>query len=286
MKHSEGRFAGAGQRAIYFQCWEPETSPRAVLLIVHGAGEHSARYERLARFFNRHDYAVAALDHNGHGHSEGTPGYVSSFEDYLSDLGEVHRQVAARFAQVPVFLLGHSMGGLIASKYLLLQQAQFQGAILSASSIMSVQQPGPVQRFLIRLLAVLAPRLGLLQLDAAGVSRDPEEVKKYVEDPLVLHGKLSARLLRELMDGMNAIQAEAAGIALPVLLLHGGADVMTAPEGSCFLHDHISSADKTLKIYPGLYHEIFNEPEREAVLTDVLNWCEARLGGRRGPRGG
>ena len=277
MKHHDGRFAGAEGHSIYYQYWEPESPPRAVLLIAHGAGEHSARYWPLAQFFTGHHYAVAALDLNGHGNSEGIPGHVNDFEDYLLELGELHKQVTEHFSGVPVFLLGHSMGGLIGSLYLLQQQAQFQGAIFSGPAIKTIQQPPRLQVLLIRLLAVLAPRLGVLQLDASGVSRDPQEVEKYKEDPLVLHGKMSARMVRELFAGMNAIQAEAAKIALPILLLHGGQDIMTSPEGSRFLYDHVSSMDKTLKIYPGLFHEIFNEPEREAVQTDVLSWCEARL---------
>ena len=131
---------------------------------------------------------------------------------------------------------------------------------------------------LLRLLALLVPRLGMLKLNAEGVSRDPEVVRKYIEDPLVFHGKMSARMLRELFAGMSAIQAGAASITLPMLLLHGGADVMTAPEGSRFLYEHIGSSDKTLKIYPGLYHEILNEPERAEVLAEILDWCETRLG--------
>jgi len=278
MKHSDGRFTGTGGRSIYFQCWEPELAPRAVLLVAHGAGEHSARYQPLALFFTGYNYAVAALDHNGHGYSEGRPGHVNAFGDYLHDLAMFHRQLATRFPGVPMFLLGHSMGGLITSNYLLRHQEDFVGGILSGPAIKTDLQPGRVQMLLLRLLALLTPRLGMLKLNAQGVSRDPEVVRKYVEDPLVFHGKMSARMLRELFAGMGAIQAGAANITLPMLLLHGGADVMTAPEGSRFLYEHIGSSDKTLTIYPGLYHEIFNEPESAEVLAQILGWCETRLG--------
>jgi alpha-beta hydrolase superfamily lysophospholipase len=283
MKHSDGRFMGAGGRSIYFQCWEPEVAPAAILLVAHGAGEHSARYQHLAQFFTGHNYVVGALDHNGHGYSEGVPGHVVSFEDYLHDLAIFHRQLAARFPEVPMFLMGHSMGGLIASSYLLRYQGDFVGAVLSGPAIKTELEPGWVQMGLLRLLGWLAPRLRMLKLNATGVSRDPEVVRNYAEDPLVFHGKMSARMCCELFAGMHAIQVKAAGISLPILILHGGADVMTSPEGSRFLHQHISSSDKTLKIYPGLYHEIFNEPERADVLENVLNWCDNRLAGANGP---
>lgn len=277
MIHSEDTFVGCAGRSIYCQCWQPESAARAVLLLVHGAGEHSARYQPVAEFFTGRGIAVVGFDHNGHGRSDGIPGHVDSFDDYLVDLQTFHQRTAAQFPAAPLFLLGHSLGGLIACNYLLQQQAAFAGCILSGAAIKSELEPGFLQMWLIRLLAVVAPRLGALQLDAEGVSRDPEEVRKYVEDPLVHHGKLSARMLRELFAGMNSIQAGASRLTLPMLILHGGADAMTAPEGSRFLHQHIGSSDKALKIYPDLYHEIFNEPERAEVLGDVLAWCEAHL---------
>jgi alpha-beta hydrolase superfamily lysophospholipase len=277
MKHTEARLQGPGQRSIYCQCWEPETAPKAILLLVHGAGEHSGRYLHVAEFFVEQGLAVLALDHRGHGHSDGKPGHIDVFDDYLVDLAVFHNEVERRFPGVPIFLLGHSLGGLIACNYLLQQQDRFVGCILSGALIKSDLQPGWVQMGVIQLLALLAPRLGVMQLDASGVSRDAEEVKKYVEDPLVLHGKASARMVRELFAGMGALQAGAAGITLPMLMLHGDADVLTSPDGSRYLHQHISSTDKTLTIYPGLYHEILNEPERQDVLDQILSWCEARL---------
>jgi acylglycerol lipase len=277
MKHSDGRFTGSGGRSIYFQCWAPEVVPKAVLLVAHGAGEHSARYTAVAQFFTGHNFVVAALDHNGHGYSEGVPGHVEAFADYLDDLRVFHRQIAAQFSGVPMILLGHSMGGLIACNYLLRHQAEFVGAVLSGPAIKTDLEPGFIQMTVLRLLALLLPRLGMLKLDAAGVSRDPAVVKDYIADPLVYHGKMSARMLRELFAGMHAVQAGASAITLPILILHGGEDAMTSPQGSQFLQEHISSSDKTLKIYPQLYHEIFNEPERAQVLNDVLGWCEVRL---------
>ena len=187
-----------------------------------------------------------------------------------------HQQVSAEFPDVPKILLGHSMGGLISSLYLLRQQQDFIGCILSGPAIKTDIEPGILQMYLIRFLSSVLPTAGVLQLDANGVSRDPAEVAKYVNDPLVFHGKMSARKVFELFKAMHHIQANAEKITLPMLLLHGGDDAMAAAEGSRFLYSRISSTDKTLKIYPGLYHEIFNEPEKEEVFADLLAWCNER----------
>lgn len=275
MLHREGQFANAAGASIYFQYWQPEASAHAVLLIAHGAGEHSGRYQRFAEYFVRAGYAVAALDHPGHGRSDGERCHMRSLEDYLSTLRQFQQQVAADFPDVPLFLLGHSMGGLIAALYVTRHQKELAGCILSGPAIASELQPPWVQLLIIRLLSSIAPKLGVLQLDASGVSRDPAEVQRYLDDPLVHKGKLTARMVAELFRGMNRVQAEAGEIRLPLLLMHGGADSMTAPAGSRLLHERAQSEDNTLKIYEGLYHEIFNEPEREQVCADVLAWCEA-----------
>ena len=276
MNNREGNFSGATGLNIYYQYWEPDARPRALILLVHGAGEHGARYVHLARYFTDQGYAVAALDHPGHGRSEGTPGFVERFDDYLETLRIFHQQVVVDFPGVPQILLGHSMGGLISSLYLLRQQQDFIGCILSGAAIKTDIEPGVLQMYLIRFLAVVLPKTGVLQLDARGVSRDPDVVEKYVNDPLVFHGKLSVRKIAELFKAMHDIQANAEQITVPMLILHGGEDAMAAAEGSRLLYSRISSTDKTLKIYPALYHEIFNEPEQEEVFADVLAWCNER----------
>jgi len=277
MSHSEGTFEGAGGRSIFYQYWRPESEPRAVLLVAHGAAEHSGRYAGFAAYFVSRGFAVAALDHPGHGRSEGARCRIDRFDDYLATLRLFHLRVAADFSPAPVFLVGHSMGGLISANYLLQHQGELAGCVLSGPAIKTALEPGALQLLLLRILSALAPGAGALQLDAGGVSRDPAVVEAYVNDPLVYHGKLPARLVTELFAGMRRVQQRAAEITLPLLLLHGEADSLTDPEGSRFLAVRAGSADKTLTIYPGLYHEIFNEPERETVLADVLAFCERRL---------
>lgn len=274
MKHREGTFTEPRGGSLYYQYWQPEGVARAVILVVHGASEHSGRYQHVAEHFVSRGYAVVAFDNIGHGRSDGDRGYVRRFSDYVDTLDVFQQQVATDFPGLPQILLGHSMGGLISCLYLLTNQQRFAGCVLSGPAIKTEMEPPTLQLWLIRCFSLLLPKLGVLQLDASGVSRDPAEVERYVNDPLNYSGKLSARTVSELFKSMNYVQQNASGIALPMLLLHGGADVMASPEGSRFLDEHISSADKTLRIYPDLFHEIFNEPEKEQVFGDIESWLD------------
>lgn len=278
MQHREGKIVGTGDAQVYFQEWMPENPPRAMIFVIHGAAEHSGRYARFAAHFVRRGYAVTAIDHIGHGKSSGTPGFIERFDHYVDTVSRFAGLLQRNHPELPLILLGHSMGGLISTCYLLDHPGGISGCILSGPAIMTELEPPWWQRTMIRLFSLLAPRMGALQLDASGVSRDPYEVRKYIEDPLVYNGKLSARKVAELFKAMGMVQERAAEISVPLLLLHGGDDKMTAPAGSRFLHDHVSSTDKTLKIYPELYHEIFNEPERAQVFADIEAWLDARFG--------
>jgi len=266
---------------IYYQTWRPEEQPRAAIIIVHGVAEHSGRYERLAEYLVSLGYAVVALDHPGHGRSAGAPGHINRFSDYLECLDSVRTKVAEEMTGVPQILLGHSMGGLISALYLLQNQEAFVGCILSGPAIKTDVEPGKIQMALIRTLSRIFPKAGVLQLDASGISRDANEVARYINDPLVYTGKLSARLVLELFNSMALIQSQAEKITLPILILHGGADAMASPEGSKLLAERVRSQNKRLEIYPGLYHEIFNEPEREQAFDDISGGCDELLGFER-----
>lgn len=277
MKHREGTFTGAGGGSMYYQYWQPDEAPKALILVVHGASEHSGRYQHFAEHFVQSGYAVAAFDNIGHGRSDGVRGYVRRFSDFVETLDVFQKQVAVDFPGLPQILLGHSMGGLISTLYLLTNQQRFAGCVLSGPAIKTELEPPTLQLWLIRGFSLLLPKRGVLQLDPSGVSRDPAEVERYVNDPLNYSGKLSARTVSELFKSMSYVQQNASVIALPMLLLHGGADAMASPEGSRFLDEHISSPDKTLRIYPDLFHEIFNEPEKEQVFGDIDSWLERLL---------
>ncbi len=277
MAEETGFFVGERSQQIFYRLWQPSVDARALIVLAHGAAEHSGRYHYLAEYFLNQGYAVAALDHSGHGHSDGRPGHIDHFADHVSNLSHFTALLKDIVPPMPWILLGHSMGGLIAARLLLDGPENFQACVLSAPAIMTDLTPPFWQQVLIRLVSRLLPRLGVLQLDAAGVSRDPEVVAAYRGDPMVYTGKLSARMVEGMFDTMLEVQSRASELSIPLLILHGDADALTSVDGSVFLLEHAGSSDKTLQRYAELFHEIFNEPEKDRVLADVSSWLTERL---------
>lgn len=282
MKHQEGRFPGCGNCDIYHQAWLPEGDEgalRAALVVVHGVGEHSGRYMNLVNRFVPQGYAVFALDHTGHGQSSGARCYVDSFAEYVTTLKIFTDMLRAQHPGLPTFIVGHSMGGLISTLYLIENQAGHAGAVLSGPAIQASDGISAFTVAMGRFLARVAPKAGALALDPAGVSRDPAVVQAYRDDPLVYTGKLPARLAAETLDAMERAQRDANRITLPILILQGTADALVNPAGAQLLYDRVSSPDRSLRLYPGYYHELYNEPEpeRNRVLDDVQSWLAAHL---------
>jgi alpha-beta hydrolase superfamily lysophospholipase len=215
------------------------------------------------------------MDLPGHGRSQGERGHVNSFSEFNDAASGLLNSIQQQHPSLPIFLLGHSMGGLIAARFLLDNQQQFKGAVLSAAAIQSPQEPPAWQVGLIKGFAKIFPKAGVLALDATGISRDQSVYEKYVNDPLVNQGKLSAKFLVELSSTMETVQNRSKELSLPMMIMHGTADKMTAPHGSELVYNQSQSGDKELKLYEGLYHEIFNEPEQELVIADLTNWLDA-----------
>jgi len=261
---------------IRYRHWGVEGA-KACVLLVHGLAEHTGRYEQLAARFNALGVAVVGPDHIGHGASPGQRAHIGRFSEYLEPLNSLRAQISDWYPNTPVFLLGHSMGGLIAAHLLLEKQQDYRGAMFSGPAFEAVDPaPAPVI-WLGRLLRYLTPKLGMLALSAEQVSRDPAVVADYIADPLVFNGKVSTGLGMALLDAMEEAVARASEILLPVYIAHGDADVMAAPSGSRAFYERLGATDKTLDFWPGLYHEIFNEPESEAVLSRYTDWLEAHL---------
>jgi alpha-beta hydrolase superfamily lysophospholipase len=257
--------------------WLPQGDPKAVVLLAHGYAEHAGRYGHVAARLTAAGYAVYAIDHWGHGKSSGTMGFVPAFSLYVDGMGGLIDRVRVAWPGKPRLLLGHSMGGLIATLLLIERQRDFAAAALSGPAILTSEPPSKLTIWLSRFLSRYFPRAGVMKLDPTGVSRDPAVVAAYLADPFVYNGKLSARLAAEMFDAMATARERAGDIALPLLIQHGAKDKLTAPEGSRYLFDHVASADKRLEIYPGLFHEIYNEPERDAVLDDLIGWFDAHV---------
>ncbi|HWD64461.1 MAG TPA: lysophospholipase [Solirubrobacteraceae bacterium] len=261
-------FAGARGRTIHWTRWAP-ASPTGVTVIVHGFGEHSGRYEHVAERLVREDWAVFALDHHGHGRSEGPRGRIS-FPDAVADLDRLLDLAAERHPDLPVFLLGHSMGGALALRYTLDHADRLSGLILSGP-LVQVEGRGAA-KLLGRGLGRLAPNLPLARLDPNLVSRDPEVVAAYVADPLVFHQPLPAGTVAEFLRYAATLPGEVDRVRLPTLLMYGTEDGLCAPQGAVLVSQRIGASDLTTTPYEGLYHEILNEPEQDRVLDDVCGW--------------
>lgn len=277
MEHTEGRFTGRKGLSLYYQCWLPSTDPKAILLAVHGWAEHSGRYTNLVNYFVPKGYAICALDHRGHGKSEGLRGYVERFSDYLDDLKTFFDIVRSEHGDAKIFLVGHSMGGTIATAYSIRNQHDLAGLIVSGVGVKPGSSLSSAIIPLARILSLLLPRLGIMVLDASAISQDKAVVDAYVNDPLVYRGKITCRFGAEMLATLRKLPSEMPEINLPILIMHGTADRLCNLEGSRILYERADSRDKTLKLYEGFYHEIFNEPGHKQVLADMEAWLAARI---------
>lgn len=275
MIYSDGRFKGARNTCIAYQTWHPEGPVKAAILLVHGLGEHSSRYMDLVNHFVPLGYAIYTIDHIGHGKSDGVRKHINSFADFTDTLDIYFQRVKDWHGDKPVFLLGHSMGGLIAACYLLNHQHAFSGAILSAPAL-KISNDVPRLKVLVgKLLSVCWPRFGILSINPTKISRDLSVVQAYMDDPLIYKGKTSARLAAELLKTMHRVDEGAQKITLPVLILQGTDDAIVNPDGAQAFYDGVGSTDKTLTLYEGLYHEVFSDPEKGRVFDDLEKWLAA-----------
>ncbi|MBV9163390.1 MAG: lysophospholipase [Pseudonocardiales bacterium] len=285
----EGRREIAPGRSAYWQAWlpqcptqDPSQGPiRASVVMVHGLHEHSARYAHVGTRLATAGFATYAADHRGHGRSDGRPANIERMALIVEDLGSFVHFALERHPGLPVFMVGHSLGGLIALQYATEAKAVLDGLVVSGPTV-QVLAGSALARRLAGLLSAVVPNLGVVPIDDQKISRDPEVVRAYRADPLVYHGKVKARTGAEMLVTMEGLPSRLGRLSLPLLLLHGTEDQICALAGSVMVHDAVSSPDKTLHRYQGLYHEVFNEPEREAILTDLVSWLTEHLPTNRG----
>jgi alpha-beta hydrolase superfamily lysophospholipase len=271
IEHREGWFRTTDGLDLFEQSWH-HGPPRAVVQLVHGHGEHGARHAATAALLAERGFAVRTFDLRGHGRSAGRRCCVRSFDEHLDDLEAGLSRTRGAWPGVPVFLLGHSMGGLVSVLIAADRRPSLSGLVLSAPAVRLGRSFSTLKITATLLLGRVLPRVPTVRFPDDSLSRDPEVVRAYRSDPLVYHGRTPARTASELILAVRRARARFERIELPLLVMHGGDDRVAEVEGSRELHARARSEDKRLRIYDGLYHEILNEPERAAVLGDLTAW--------------
>lgn len=277
MNRTERSFDGFGGVRIVYDVWTPDTAPRAVLVLSHGLGEYARRYDHVAKRFGEAGLVTYALDHRGHGRSGGKRVLVRDIHEYTSDFDTLVGIATREHHGLKCIVLGHSMGGGIVFAYGVERPDNYDLMVLSGPAVAAQDQVSPVLALAAKVLGAVVPGLPAQELDVDAISRDPAVVAAYKDDPLVYHGKVPAGIGRALLLVGETMPRRAPALTAPLLVVHGEQDRLISVAGSRRLVDCVGSTDVELKVYPGLYHEVFNEPEREQVLDDVVSWITARL---------
>lgn len=276
LKVEKSYFKTHDQHRLYFESHLPQ-NPKAILIVVHGFSEHAGRYKSFIDAFSD-QYGVYVFDLRGHGRSDGIRAHVHEFQDFIEDLNLFVEMVSTRHKGVKKFLVAHSMGGQISLNYLAKYPANpLTGFITSSANIKVAVPIHPIKRYLGIALSHFFPTLRLdHEINTKWISSDPEAVRSFEEDPLV-HPNITVNLARHILENQDDLVSKAEKIKIPALMLHGDQDRICAFEGTNDFFAGLKSKDKTKKIYPGMYHEIFNEREKEKVFTDIRNWVEKRV---------
>jgi len=263
--------------SLFGRAWVPPAGYRANIILVHSLGEHSGRYEHIARHFLARDYAVYGIDFRGHGRSQGRRGHVNHFQDYLQDLTALVKHIHQESSPVPLFLIGHSVGGLISLLYALRYQENVSTVIIACPAFRGSVQISGWRLMWANLLSLVSPTLTLYNnLDPYLLSQDEAVVKAYRSDPLV-HNEFTARWAVEYLKASDWIMSRANRLAVSALILQSGNDQIVDPSGAREFFDRIGLEDKYYIEYETLYHEIFNESEALSVLGDIEAWLIPRL---------
>lgn len=277
MTHSERIFDGTDGVQIVYDVWTPDSQPRGVVILAHGYGEHARRYDHVAARFGAAGLITYALDHRGHGRSSGKRVYLRDISEYTEDFRTLVGIAAADYPDLARIVLGHSMGGAVVFAYGVDHPEDYTAMVLSGPAVAAQDSVSSVTVLAAKLMGRLAPGMPVQDIPAAAVSRDPEVVAAYEADPLVHRGKVPAGIGRALIELGETMPQRASAITAPLLVVHGEGDSLIPVEGSRRLVECVGSRDVHLKVYPELYHEVFNEPEQELVLDDVTAWMESKL---------
>lgn len=277
MKTFEWEWTSFDGLKMYSKGWAPEKDPKAVVCLVHGLGEHIGRYEHVGAAFAEAGYAMLGFDLRGHGKSGGPRGHTPSAEAYYKDIDSFLAEAAKRYPSAPRFIYGHSLGGLLSLAYSLSRKPDLRGMIVSSPGLRTALHEQKVKVTLAKVLGAIAPTITLPSgLNGEHISRDPQVVKAYVNDPLV-HDKTSTGFGRAALQAGEFVFAHAAELSTPILLAYCSEDKLAFPRGS---EEFASLAPKglvTLKRFDGLYHEPHNEPEKAEVLKTYVQWLDGRM---------
>jgi alpha-beta hydrolase superfamily lysophospholipase len=270
----QGSFEGVGGLKIFTRSWHPAGAPRALVVIVHGFNSHSGQYQWVAEQFVDHGLVVHALDLRGRGRSDGERFYVQKFADYVDDVATFITMAKSDHPGLPVFLLGHSAGGVVSCIYTLEHQAELAGLIYES---FAHEVPAPdFALAVLKGLSHVAPHAHVLKLNNEDFSRDPKVVEAMNNDPLIANEVQPTQTVAEMVRADERLKQEFGQITLPVLILHGTLDKATKPSGSQRFYDTAGSADKTLKLYEGHFHDLLNDVDKEVVMLDIQQWIDAR----------
>ena len=275
MTINEERFDGTKGLSIFFRSWHPQGKPRAVVAICHGVNSHSGEYLWTGEQLQAAGFAVYALDLRGRGKSDGERFYVDDVADYVSDVSTLIEIAKTREPGAPVYLLGHSAGGVVSCTYSLENQEKIAGLICESFAF-QVYAPDFALAVL-KGISHLAPHAHVLKLDNEDFTRDPKALKAKNEDPLIANEVQPTKTVAALVRADERLKEEFPSITLPVFILHGTADKATKPGGSQFFYDTAGSKDKTLKLYEGHAHDLLNDIGKEEVMADILAWIDKRL---------
>ena len=266
---------GTGGLKIFTRSWRPESTPRAVIVLSHGFNSHSGYYLWAAEQLLAAGLAVHAFDYRGRGKSDGERYYIESFSEYQSDLDLVVKLARSREPGLPLFVLGHSAGGVIACNYVLDHQPEIAGLICES---FAYRVPAPdFALAVLKGLSHLAPHAHVLNLPKKEFSRDPKVTQALIDDPLLADEVQPTRTVAEMVRADERLKRDFPLFKLPLLIIHGTRDTVTRPEGSQEVHDRAGSADKTLKLYDGYFHDPLNDIGKEAVMADIRAWLEKRI---------
>lgn len=277
MQRTTSSFQSSDGLKIYTESWLPDDKPKAIVIIVHGYGEHVGRYAHVAEWLVNAGYAVCGLDHRGHGRSEGLRAHFDNFAQPVNDLKQYFDQIKQTHPGKKIFLWAHSMGSLIGLTFALRYQDELAGMVVSGTAVNGDETQPAALIAVGKILSKVIPRVALIPaLPATALSHDPAVVSAYDSDPLNYRGAWRVLMGSLLIEAGQRIRARAGELRLPLLLMHGGDDQLVPKSGSELIYARASSTDKTLKIYGGLYHEVHNELEKDAVLNDAVSWLDQR----------